>query len=75
MKTEARFSLRDKRLFEIGEVEITRVDLPTWIVKVPNIRGPLFFFFFFFFVVVFCLFVKTKDGLCDCEFGALSISC
>ena len=27
VKTRARFSLRDKRLFEIIEVEITRVDL------------------------------------------------
>ena len=26
VKTEIRFSLRDKRLFEITEVEITRVD-------------------------------------------------
>ena len=37
VKTRIRFSLRDKRLFEITEVEITRVDCIY-----------LFIFFFFF---------------------------
>ena len=33
VKTGIRFSLRDKRLFEITEVEITRVDCITSIMK------------------------------------------
>ena len=38
VKTRIRFSLRDKRVFEITEVEITRVDcnLLTLTVKAPN---------------------------------------
>ena len=35
VKTRIRFSLRDKRLFEINEVEITRVDC-TGMTKVEN---------------------------------------
>ena len=31
VKTRIRFSLRDKRLFEITEVEITKVDCKSWI--------------------------------------------
>ena len=44
VKTRIRFSLRDKRLFEITEVEITRVDcsffLPL-VVIIDNINGDL----------------------------------
>ena len=32
VKTRIRFSLRDKRLFEITEVEITRVDCICWLI-------------------------------------------
>ena len=45
VKTGTRISLRDKRLFEISEVEITRVDCSYF-----NKRDqtPRFFFVFFF---------------------------
>ena len=39
VKTRIRFSLRDKRLFEITEVEITRVDC-TSILGEPKRRKP-----------------------------------
>ena len=38
VKTRIRFSLRDKRLFEITEVEITRVDC-SYATVCPSVRG------------------------------------
>ena len=38
VKRGIRFSLRDKRLFEITEVEITRVDC-IWKTKIKNFKG------------------------------------
>ena len=40
VKTRIRFSLRDKRLFEITEVEITRVDCTFMRAKPPYTRSP-----------------------------------
>ena len=40
IKTGIRFSLRDKRLFEITEVEITRVDCISKKYRVISIREP-----------------------------------
>ena len=40
VKTRIRFSLRDKRLFEITEVEITRVDCITTLSKMSVMFGP-----------------------------------
>ena len=48
VKTGTRFSLRDKRLFEITEVEITRVDCICYFCG-QSFRVGFFFFFFFFF--------------------------
>ena len=39
VKTEIRFSLRDKRLFEITEVEITRVDCTIHTFTIPAIAA------------------------------------
>ena len=60
VKTETRISLRHKRLFEISEVEITRVDciLKCCVLVYPDqmlcsvvshLGTCMFFFFFFFF--------------------------
>ena len=46
VKTGTRISLRYKRLFEISEVEITRVDC-------ISVLFAILFFFFFFFLFVF----------------------
>ena len=43
VKTRIRISLRDKRLFEITEVEITRVDCTCTIQNNPTRMGTVFF--------------------------------
>ena len=47
VKTGIRFSLRDKWLFEITEVELTRVDC-IFLKKTKYLVLKMFFFFFFF---------------------------
>ena len=49
-KTRIRFSLRDKRLFEITEVEITRVDY-------------IYFFNFCYFIIIFIFHMYVSDTL------------
>ena len=66
--TRTRFSLRDKRLFEITEVEITRVDctVKNFISAVSKLRD-------FMKMTCWCIFIlalmeysgfKSKDNLC-----------
>ena len=54
VKTGIRFSLRDKRLFEITEVEITRVDCIFYFHEIP---------FWNYFVMTIVMDFKSIQGL------------
>ena len=49
VKTRVRFSFRDKRLFEITEVEITRVDCSIGTILRPSTTGKVYHFAEFLF--------------------------
>ena len=74
--TRTRFFLRDKRLFEITEVEITRVDCSLYLHKISvrvlfsrtlhlliNSSIAKRFFFFFLFAQAFCMFFSLVDWI------------
>ena len=60
--TRTRFFLRDKRLFEITEVEITRVDC-----NIFSDRTMKFLIFWTFLPLVICLLSESISKLCECE--------